>query len=53
MEFILLINFKMQPFIGIFTFISRIFTSSESFEAREILFFQHVSFYEQLNFMFS
>ena len=34
MEFILLINVKMPTYVGILTFISRIYTVSESFIAR-------------------
>ena len=47
MKFILLINVKI---VGILTFSSRINTASENFNARNILIFQHFSFYKQLKF---
>ena len=34
-------------FVGILTCMSRINTASESFKARNIVIFQHSSFYEQ------
>ena len=50
MKFILLINVKMPTSVGILTFISRINTLFECFEAGQILIFQHFSFYEQIKF---
>ena len=47
-KFILLINVKMPTIVGIWTFISRINTSSERLKARNTDLFQHFSFYEQL-----
>ena len=46
-KFILFINVKMPT---VLTFISRINTASESFKARKILTFHHLTFYEQLKF---
>ena len=50
MKFILLINVKMPTTGGILTFISRINTTSESLNARNINICQRFSFYEQLEF---
>ena len=50
MKFIMLINVKMPTTVGILTFISRINTTSESFEAEKIIIVPHISFYEQLKF---
>ena len=50
MQFFMLINVKMQIFVGILTYIyvyvyiSMINTTSESLEARNVLIFQHFSF---------
>ena len=47
----MLINVKMATTVGILTFISRIYTSSESLKTnQESLIFYHFSFYEQLKF---
>ena len=43
MNFIMLINIKMP-------FISMIYNTFESFKARTVFIFQHLSFYEQLKF---
>ena len=43
----MLINVKMPINVGILTFISIINTASESFKARKVFIFQHLSFYEQ------
>ena len=43
MKFSLLINVKIPTIVGILTFISRIYTAFESFNARNI-FFLHFSF---------
>ena len=48
---VMLINVKMPTIVGILTFISVINTLSESLKAIKIVFFQHFSFYNQLNFM--
>ena len=40
-EFIPLINIKMPTIVGILTFINRINTTFESFEARNMVTFQH------------
>ena len=47
MKFILLINVKIPPIVGILTFISMINTSSEYFKQETILFFQYCTFSEQ------
>ena len=39
MKFILLINVKMPTIVGISTFISRIYTTAEGFEARKVFYF--------------
>ena len=39
MKFILFINVKMPTFVGILTFISRIYKTSESYKARKICIF--------------
>ena len=49
MKFIMLINVKMTTIVGILIFISRINTS-ECFKQENKLFFQHLTFYEQLKF---
>ena len=50
MKFILLINVKMPTIVGILTFISMINTTSESFKARNSLFFHYFQCYKQLKF---
>ena len=50
LKFVLLINVKMPTIVDILTFISRITTASDSFQARKILIFQHLRFHKQLNF---
>ena len=50
MKFVLLINVKMPTIVGILTFISMIYTLSESLKARKIFIFQNFSFYEELKF---
>ena len=47
---ILLISVKMPTIVDILTFISRINTTSESFQAKNVTIFQHFSFYEHLKF---
>ena len=49
-KFILLINVKMPTIVGILTFVSMIYTTSESLKARKICILRHFSFYEQLKF---
>ena len=49
-KFILLINDKMPPTIGILTFISMINTTSEILKARNFFICLYFSFYEQLKF---
>ena len=50
-KFFLLINVKMPTIIvGIFTFISRINTTSERRKARNFFICRYFSFYEQLKF---
>ena len=48
MKFILLINVKVPTIIDNLSFMSS--TASESSKARVIFIFQHLSFYEQLEF---
>ena len=50
MKFIILINVKMPTIVGILTFISMSITTSESFKARNVFVFWHLSFNEQLKF---
>ena len=50
MKIIMLINVRMPTIVGILTFISMINTTSESFEARNVIIFKHFSFYDQLKF---
>ena len=51
---ILLINIKMPTIVGILTFISKINTTSESFKARQILFFSIlVNIMSSWNFLLS
>ena len=50
MTFIILINVKMPTIVGILTFISMINTTFESLKASKVFIFQHLSFYEQLQF---
>ena len=49
-KFILLINIKMPTIVGIRTFISTIYTTSESMKVRKAFNFQYFNFYEQLKF---
>ena len=51
-NFNLLINVRMPTIVGILTFISMIpvNTTFECLKARNVLNFQHFSFYEQLKF---
>ena len=49
-KFILLINVEMPTIVGILTFISRINTTSERLNARNIFICLSFSFYEQLKF---
>ena len=42
------INVKTPTIVGVLTFISMINTTPESFKARKVFIFQHLSFYEQL-----
>ena len=44
------INVKLPTIVGIFTFISRINTTSESLKANKAFIFLHFRFYEQLKF---
>ena len=44
MEFTMLINAKMPMIVVIFTFISKINTTSERLKARKVIIFQHFSF---------
>ena len=50
MKFIMLINIKMPTIVGILTFISIIYATSESLKVRKVFIFQNFSFYEQVNF---
>ena len=51
MNFILLINVKMPTiFVGILTFVNRIYTPSEYIKHRKIVFSQYFTFYPQLKF---
>ena len=50
MKFILLLNVKKPTTVGILTFIGRIKTTSESFNASTIFIIQHFTFCEQLKF---
>ena len=45
-----LINVKMPTIVGILTFISLIITASAKLKAKNVLYFQHFSLYEQLKF---
>ena len=49
-KLILLLNVKMPTIVGILTFISMIYTTSERLEARNFFIFRYFSFYEQLKF---
>ena len=49
-KLILLINVKMPTIVGILKFISKINTTYESFKARQILIFQHFSYYKHVKF---
>ena len=49
-KYILLINVKMPTFVGIFTFISMVNTTSERLKVRNLFILQYFSFYEQLKF---
>ena len=49
-KFILLINVKMTTIVGILTFMSRINTTSQSLQARNLLIYRYFTFYEQLKF---
>ena len=50
LKFVMLINVQMPTVVGILTFISMIYTISESLKARKVFSFQQVSFYEHLEF---
>ena len=50
MIFILLINVKMPTTVGIFTFISRINSTSGGIKVSKIFIFHHVNFCEELKF---
>ena len=47
-KIILLINVKMPTSVGILTFISMIYTTSERLNARNFFICRYFSFYEQL-----
>ena len=49
-KLILLINVKMSTIVGILTFISMHYTTSERLKARNFFICQYFSFYEQLKF---
>ena len=48
-KFIMLINVKMPTIVDILTFVSMIYTTSESLKPRKIFIFQHLS-YKKLKF---
>ena len=52
-KLILLINVKMPTIVGILTFMSRINTTSESFEARNIVIFKHSNYFESGSYILS
>ena len=50
MKFIMLINVKMPTIVGILSFISMIYTTSERLKARNFFICRYFSFYKQLKF---